>query len=438
MSIPSSVLQFIGDNLKNRQLLTFTLTTFNSVVYPICCLFNNGTNEFGCLPPNQFIQTNANANTLIVYNPVTMYLETLDSTYTVIPGSFGATDNGRPFLLVPSNEVQMSPMNQFVIQNGKLYNQNYRNLFLTMYYVPTNQTEGFLGFCSQTDPDLSFCQIQNITLLNALSVSLIASVQDKNTSCCFSDTGSIVNAIFSWDKPWGQTQTNYLVFPSQLACQQADQKCVCPSNNLCWMYNNTNVPCCIQGNPSDPRFSNDAAALITQDKNECVSKALKCSQWRFNTVDVPCCIQRTPEQWTYDTATMQSFDQYSDCVAASRDTCTFNALLQQPTNLKDYYNLILESNFTSGCEPLRTVNPFGTSADCSKDPDPVACQYGNCTQNSCDLWSSSSTNPYMFTQSVRCLPPVQCCSGSSKQFICNAGKSNAYACCSSSGNTCCQ
>ena len=429
--------KIVSNMLGNRLLLTFSVGT-----KPVSYLCYDGSGDFPTFAVNE-MSTDFVPGTMLVYNPTSSAIETLDPAfkkYLTLKYALGipalvsvnkdSTEIPLPLTLTKTSSggFQITFMlsgTSYVLTFQEAVNGINTLVFYNQNYVPTGPVDNQVA----------------ISVVNALTISDITAglgaVSFAPTDlCCYQDVPNLIVFALLLTVPLSKNNTN--AYTSLTACQQADQKCVCPSNNLCWMYNNTNVPCCIQGNPSDPRFSNDAAALITQDKNECVSKALKCSQWRFNTVDVPCCIQRTPEQWTYDTATMQSFDQYSDCVAASRDTCTFNALLQQPTNLKDYYNLILESNFTSGCEPLRTVNPFGTSADCSKDPDPVACQYGNCTQNSCDLWSSSSTNPYMFTQSVRCLPSVQCCSGSFKQFICNAGKSNAYACCSSSGNTCCQ
>lgn len=425
----------INDLLGDRLLLTFSVGT--SPVSYLCYDGSGGTPTFVV----NKMSTDFIPGTMLVYNPTSGSIETLDPSFkkyltlVFFDGTlmgFGINTNSS-YLPVPFTLTKTTTVPQLSFSySGVTY-------FLT-YQETVNGISTLLSYPQGKVKPPVDNQVA-ISVLNALTISDITTALNTvsfapTDKCCYQDVPNLIVFVLLLTVPLSKNNTN--AYTSLTACQQADQKCSCPSNNLCWMYNNTNVPCCIQGNPSDPRFANDSAAVITQDKNECVRDAVKCSQWRFNTVDVPCCIQRTPEQWTYDTATMQSFDQYSDCVAASRDTCTFNAFLNQPPNPKDYYNLILESNFTSGCDPLRTVNPFGTSADCSKDPDPVACQYGNCTQNYCDLWSSSSTNPYMFTQSVRCLPPVQCCSGSTKQFICNAGKSNAYACCSSSGNSCCQ
>lgn len=428
----------IHDLLGDRLLLTFSVGT-KPVSY-LCYSGYSGTPTFVVGDINTLYST---TGPLLVYNPTTQTIETLDSSfkkYLTLKSALGLT--ALVSVNVESTEYPL-PLSLTKTSGGFqiTFMQSGTNFALT-YQETVNGISTLLFFNKNYVPPGPVDNQVAISVVNALSISDITTSLNTvsfapTDKCCYQDVPNLI--VFALLLTVLLSKTNTYAYTSLTSCQQADEKCICPANKLCWMYNNTNVPCCVQGNPLDPRFSNDAPALITQDKNECVSNAVKCSQWRFNTVDVPCCIQRTPEQWTYDTSTMQSFDQYSDCLSASRDTCTFNAFLNQPPNPKDYYNLILESNFTSGCEPLRTVNPFGTSADCSKDPDPVACQYGNCTQNYCKLWSSSGTNPYMFTQNVRCLPPVQCCSGTSKQFICNAGKSNAYACCSSSGqNTCCQ
>jgi hypothetical protein len=438
MSILPEVLQYIANNLKGRQLLTFRYTSpSGGTGVPVGCLFfadathNSWSPIKGILldTPSAVLTSNAAADTMLVYNPTTKYIETLDSMNALFSMSYPNTQTGIMVFIEPMSAIGPNDSSaQFYFANGSLYQNKYgnQNLFLNSY-VTNIGSSAFLGFCTVPyQGSLPICSSSpNISLLKA--EGLVSWIQYTATLCCTSVASDIVNAILN--------NTDFKIFQSLQACQAADAVCACPTNNSCWMFNNTNVPCCIQGNPTDPRFAVAKPVVVTQDYNTCQAQAVNCSQWRFNTVDVPCCIQRSPAQWlqsNYSNTGLQSFNTKADCdaAAATAGTCNFQNLLTPPSNVGNYYDVILESKFTSGCNMLRTAGPWGSSSSCDSDPDPMACYAGNCTKNYCAPWQAGS-NAFTFNQQVRCLPSeTTCCTSSGKkQVITNPGQPNVTSTC---------
>lgn len=432
MSIPSAICQTIVNSLQSgsRQLLTFsTKSSSDTTPYAVACLFvNNSQNPFSVLPMSS-ASAQAQVNNMLVYNLVSLRLETLDGSLccyaSEVIGGMGSVN-------VHPVTSTVSTTEQFFITGQGLLTYTGVSPAPSLYAFRSAN----LLFCTAGN---SFCpsvQSSNITLLNWITLrdlnAKVGSVQDTNgKNCCYNDDVSRVKALLLWDRPMGQAQRLFPVFSSQLLCQQDDKTCVCPANKLCWMYNATN-PCCVQGNPLDPPFSASSPPLYTtQSQTECESQAINCSQWRFNTVDVPCCIQRSPLQWStagYSNVGLQMFNTKTACDAAAASQCNFQTLLNAPVNVNDYYGLILESKFTEGCETLRAAGTYGSSANCDLDANKLACQYGNCTQNYCGPWAPSSTNPYAFNQDVLCLPsPEQC--GADKLCVSNPGQPTVSSSC---------
>jgi len=431
MSIPQPVLQYIVDNLKGRQLLTFSFNAAGAGFVSPVTLFYQDSNYFQAEEPVRFLNSINAAKAMFVYNPVTFRIETLDQTMCMY---YNLTILQNDIILWHAIVSVSSalPSEKFTISNGKIYcNQ-------TSSYLIASQTtrsgQSGLNFCSKNSvcgPD----QV-NITLLNFLSPSAVNTVQDNTTLCCHNDPATLVLAILTWSVEFNTAkQPNYNNYATMAACQAADAVCTCPFNDQCWMFNNTRTQCCYQGNPTDPIFAFDKPVLITQNKSECEAQAVNCNSWRFNTQDVPCCIQRTPAQWLqagYSNTGLQSFNTKADCdaAAATAGTCNFQSLLNPSTQNKDYYKLILESKYTSGCDLLRTGPYWGNALDCTDDPNPEACYAANCNQNYCTPWIASTSNPYMFTEQVRCLPTAtQCCAVGTTRIINNHGESNVFSSC---------
>ena len=437
MSIPTSVLQTVLSLLQGRMLLTFSTTaSTDGPAYSVACLFGVAAQQFSMLP-----MTNATAQaqvkSMIVYNKLTQRLETLDSSLCCyiaqsLPGIITV------LLHVPSSGSLVPTTEQFSITSTG-----------DLTYAGTTPSVNFyafrtfnLLFCSANNVYCPSIDTKNVSLLNWYTLNDLqlqaAAVQDVVSLCCLTDDVSRVQAMFLWDKGPGSVQSVYPMYSSLQLCQQVgDPKCSCPTNNQCWMYNTTTVPCCIQGNPSWSNFQYDPA-IVFLDKTSCVNAATKCSRWSFRSPDIPCCVQRSHDQWSdagYSTNNLQSFDSQADCQAAASQagTCTFQALLNPPTNLQDYYGLILESQYTSGCEPLRTAGNWGNSSSwnngCAQDPNPTACYSGNCDNNYCGAWYAPTQTSYQFNQNVRCLPPREMCCGSGEQVVTNSGKPSVSASC---------
>lgn len=425
MSIPSSVIQTVLKQLQGRMIVTFSTTTdTNFTAYPVACIF--GTLQGFTFLPMSNPSAQSQVNNLIVYDQFYQRLETLDGSLCCVMSSVilgvGLAQMHKPNPSVVSNE-------QFSItSNGQVqYEDSTGVVTLYAYHAP------YLMFCSAGNTYCPNSSRNNLKLLNWSSLSdlqtEVGAVQDTTTLCCYNDDENRVRALLSWTLGESQQQSVYPYYSSLTACQTVDTKCICPTNNLCWMFNGSTVPCCIQGNPSDPRFappnSPNSPLIITQSQQECVNKALDCAQWRFNTVDVPCCVQRTPQQWSnagYSTTGLQLFDSKSDCDAAAAKagtgTCTFQNLVTPLTTSADYYGLILENQYTgTTCEPLRTAKYWGSRHDypnliesCAADVNRIACLSANCLVNNCSLWQQgNNTSPYVFTQNVRCLPPAEQC-----------------------------
>lgn len=450
MSLPTAVVQYIVNNLNGRNLLTFnvnnpTITTFKAVL-PVCCFFYDPSDpQFPQtnFAPEYFQKNPQNAGLMYVYNPTTKRVETMDQTYCLTQMPLIDSDpmfwvNAHPI----ASKTTSLPAEQFTLTSTgiQLISPSSGKAAELVRY-----DNNWLDFC-MTGGDPTYCTV-NINLVNGMTYSdlnQIQSVQLPNLCCsggsgnAMTDFSTVLLAFFSWTKPYNnaQAQSTLSPFLSLQACQAADAVCSCPFNTQCWMFNNSNVPCCIQGNPLDTAFTLSKPVLITQDKAQCEAQAVNCSQWRFNTVDVPCCVQRSPAQWlqaNYSNTGLQSFNTKSDCdaAAAAAGTCTFQSLLTPSTQNKDYYKLILESQYTSGCDLLRTALPWGDSFDCTDDPNPPACYAANCNQNYCERpWMASTSNPYMFTQQVRCLPTAtQCCPVGKTRVINNPQQSNVFSSC---------
>ena len=437
MSIPTSVLQTVLKQLQGRMIVTFnTFTDTNFTAYPVACIF--GTLQgFTCLPMSN-PSAQSLVNNLIVYNQFYQRLETLDGSLCcfmppVILG-VGLAQMHKLSPSVDSNE-------QFSITSDGQVQYKDSTGVLTLYAYKVLD-KPYLMFCSAGNTYCPNSSRNNLKLLNWYTLDDLqfqaAAVQDVVSLCCLTDDVSRVQAMFLWDKGPGSVQSVYPMYSSLQLCQQVgDPKCSCPTNNQCWMYNTTTVPCCIQGNPSWSSFQYDPA-IVFLDKTSCVNAATKCSRWSFRSPDIPCCVQRSHDQWSdagYSTDNLQLFDSQADCQAAASQagTCTFQALLSPPTNLQDYYGLILESQYTSGCEPLRTAGNWGNSSSwnngCAKDPNPTACYSGNCDNNYCGAWYAPTQTSYQFNQNVRCLPPRDMCCGSGEQVVTNSGKPSVSASC---------
>ena len=397
-------------------LLTFSVTN----QFPVCCLFINQSNALAFDTVDHMTSTDPNMiESMLVFNPSTNTLETLgsNSLYVVFIGGQGSY-----YAFVNSNAPNIPtglPAARFLVSNNQLLYLTPDEQYSTLAYLNVNS---YLVFCN----DAASCpQTADVQLVNSVTLNQIAStintLQNPQTLCCTQDILTIIGFIMSLTIPVSQVKAN--LFSSLEACQLTDQNCACPTLNTCWMYNNSNVLCCIQGNPTNPVFANDKPAFITKDENACIAAAVNCSNWRFNTVDVPCCIQRSTSQWNtagYSLTGLQSFNTKAECDAAAQ--CSFNTLLKPPPNVNNYYNLILESQFTSGCEPLRTNGVWGNSTTCDSDPNPTACLAGNCSQNYCSPWTSAS--PYLFTQNVKCLASPECCPVGKSPVITNPGQPN--------------
>jgi hypothetical protein len=418
-------------SLNKRKLLTFRLEG----TYDLCYLMGGGN-----VPV--FIDKYSNVQSypkgLIVYNPDTSRLETLELNTCLQMNSDPANSNLSFIDVVTFDPTVFPPQSQtFSIVGNKIKYFSYTLAFLKSPPLESPQTNLFI--CTIFSDANAYCKgaDDNVTLINAMSLdditSAVNTLQISDSLCCIQDTPTIVDFVMQITSKLSSTLS--LVYPSLQACQLVDTKCTCPTLRTCWMYNTSNVPCCIQGNPADSQFSNNAA-IVFKDPNLCQNAANDCSQWRFNTNgDVPCCIQRSTTQWTnagYSTIGLQKFDNQQDCVQKAASTCNFSALLSPPTSLKDYYGLILESKFTSGCDSLRNagLGPWGSStSSCPNDPSPHDCYAGNCGVNYCTSWSSDS--PYSFNQVVRCLPPAEQCSCPSGKTwqVSNPGQSNVTSQC---------
>ena len=441
MSLPvydafALIQQLIG----SRMMLTFTV---GSQTQPLCFFFSpKNTLVFDTV---QNVWNNnpdgTNINYMVVYNPATLALESLNPNvnapnhYYLVVGGGGPFGSLNYYLFLLSTVVSGQPPAQFTITNNQL---TWKSQNQTTYYLFNQVSAGSypaLQFCTA----LSACSQQSnsvIKLLNATSLTQllnkIGAIQDPATLCCDSDTNDIIALYMSLTVPLAQYNTN--IFPDEVTCKAADTQCTCPTLRTCWMYNKTNVPCCVQGNPKDPQFKNDAA-IIFQSSSACYNAARDCSQWRYNDDDVPCCVQRSMNEWAaagYSPA-VQSFESKSDCDNVT-SKCTLQTLLQPPTDLKDYYGLVLENRYTQGCEQLRTRGPWGSSspvASCSGDASLTDCYSGNCGVNYCSSWLSGSS-PYVFNQTVRCLPPAAACAScpSGQQWtVCNQGQPNVTSGC---------
>jgi hypothetical protein len=423
----------ISQKLGSRQLLTFGVAN----QFPVCCLFINrsGLLVFDTVEHMVTTVDQGMVALIIVYNPATQALEVLETglKWYLVYAS-GVTDTYYSFVNSNAPGYSSYPPAKFNIDSSaQLYWTNPYGVGSIVSFLLPGAFNGLnaLVFCQG---EQSCPQVPNITLLNYVTLSQLSTavntLQDPKTLCCTQDLPTIIGFLLSLPMPLSSNKSN--VYPSLQDCQQADALCTCPTLNTCWMYNSSNVPCCIQGNPTNTVFANDKPALVTKDQNACVAAAVNCSTWRFNTVDVPCCVQRTPAQWTssgYSTSGLQSFETKAECDAAATG-CNLQSLLLPPTGALDYYGLIMESRYTSGCEPLRTAGVWGTSLSCSSDPSPTDCYSGNCGINYCAPWIVKGGAPYQFTQQVRCLPlEEQCCTGSAKQVVTNAGLPNVSSSC---------
>ena len=446
---------YINDNLKNRQLLTFNVTG-----QPVSCLFYSSLlNSLVLDTLEHYLNTNlGSVGSMLVWNPSSQALESLEAIYNnfVVLGGFGSSPAKYAFFGINTSlnktpasfQITTSPTSSnltlaFTDTAGVMYYLAFMESVKSSVGVLNSLVfcqaqQGFQAVCPQADISV---QLLNNTDLGGLPYHAGA-VQDPNTLCCYSDVPSIIGWFLTLTVPLSQVSNSSGGYTSLSVCQQADTKCACPTLTTCWMYNKSNVPCCIQGNPSDSRFANDPA-IVFQAPSDCISAAKDCSRWSFNTVDVPCCIQRSANQWSsagYSMAGYESYDTLDACTAASNQagTCTFQSLLSYPTNLRDYYKLFLESQYTSGCDQLRTAQPWASAASCASLTNPLEQQYcysGNCGVNHCGLWNpvGTSSNPtYVFSQNVRCLPPAeQCaCPGNTPGVVCNPGQPGAFFSCS--------
>ena len=441
MSVPPEVLTQIVNALSDgsRLPLTFYVTSAGgaATAMPVACMFVStiGNGAVPLLLPLTDPKAQGIIEKMVVYNLATSRLETLDKTFCAYMASYGLM-----YFHAISSGTTVPTTEQFGV-TGDTPELAYIGVtpyaYLRAYFPSTA-----LLFCATNDTACASASTPNISVLNYPTMgwdSFLKSgyVQDLSTLCCYNDPASLVEAFFTWDKPMGQTQTVLPLYSSQLLCQQQDPQCKCINNRSCWMFNKTNVPCCTQGNPSDPIYLVDPTdtPYITQSQADCESKALNCAQWKFNTDDVPCCIQRTPQQWSdagYSSTGLQSFTDQGACETAAANQCSFAQLLTPPTSqtgMYNFYKAILENKFTGGCELLRSAGPYGSSTNCSQDANQAACIVGNCDNNFCKAWVPTSGNPFVYSQTVRCLPYKSCCTGSTKQVISNAGKYNTSASC---------
>lgn len=417
-------------------MFTFTV----SGQFPVCCLFINDSSQLVFDTVEHITSHDPNMiSLLIVYNSSTQALEVLDTHfkwYLVLSaqstGVFEFVNN-----TAPGYSGNAPGVFQIDYSSDQLYITDY-NMGVFAYlssFVPGSAVNS-LVFCESSSncPQGSPVKVLNYANLYQLQQSNFT-IQDPQTLCCKNDIPTIIEFFLNYAQPFSQASSNPNVFPSLESCQQVDSSCNCPTLNTCWMYNNLNVPCCIQGNPTNPVFAINKPVLVTKSQNDCVTAAVNCSQWRFNTEDVPCCVQRSMSEWStlgFSTTGLQSFNDQASCNTAARQAnCNFKALLTPPSNSSStspYYGLILESQYTANCDFLRH-RAWGTSADCSTDPNPTACLTGNCTQNYCSTWLPSVSNSYLFTQDVRCLPSSQCCSEGKKQVITDPGQPDVKASC---------
>jgi hypothetical protein len=420
MSVPQTILDTIKSKLAGRMLLTFSVKPD----WPQCCLFFEDDGDFYAYP---LLINDANflkkILLLLVYNTTTKRLESLDGSWCLyVDLSF------QPYYLIQQAVTAGSVVpteQQFEISKGTiLYTGVTPNLEIYIWIEA-------IQMCAVDDTScLNSMGPSNIQLLNWSTIdnlkAKVAAIQDTKSLCCYFDDDHLITALLLWtngsnsDDNYSGIGLNQPIFPVQSSmneCQQNDSKCACPDNKLCWLFNNSNVPCCIQGNKADSKFLYNPPLIITQIKQDCVNAATKCYQWGYNDTQVPCCIQRTPEQWKkmqYDTDTAKFFSNKQDCQNANSN-CQFQSLVTQKSNNTDYHALILESNYTSDCDQIRTGN-WASSSDCPNDPYPTGCAYGNCTNNYCSAWnndpSDANYNPYLFKQQVMCLPnAASCCPG---------------------------
>ena len=450
MSIPIATVQYIFNNLNGRYLLTFNVNNPTiKAVLPVCCLFHDPSSPQ--LPPTYFapdyFQKNPqNAGSMYVYNSTTKRVETMDQTYCLTQIPLIDSD---PLFAVQAHPIASKttslPGEQFTLTStGIQLTSPSSGKAAQMVRYDDNWFDFCMAAGSTAYP--AFCT-PNINLINAMTYdelhSKVQSVQFADLCCsglsgdAMTDFSYVLLAFLSWTKPYnnGQAQSTLSPFQYPVNCQFADEKCSCPQNNTCFVSTGDTggpVPCCISANPKDPIFQGVMPAVITHDPIECQNASPLCNQWSYS-ADVPCCVQRSTAQWNAAgySPPLGYFVTKAECdaAAAAAGSCTYQNLLT-PSASKDYYKLILESKYTSGCDPLRTGGIWGTSANCDSDPNPVACETGNCTQNFCAPWIVSTSNPYMFSQKIKCLPtPSACCTGGKKQVINNPGQYNVFSSC---------
>ncbi len=425
--------QVIAQLLGSRTLLTFSVTN----QFPVCCLFADENTNALLDTLAHFVSNGGNVGRLFVYNPSTQAIESLDTKQGIFLTYLTSVKYGN-FLF--SAFTSGSPAKFQIFSQPQLVWKTPQGTFAALaFFVAAGSSTGLI-FCLSEQGCLQSPSVQVVNYLTLSDItSALNTVRDPVTLCCYTDVPHLIGFVLSLQVPLPDNKSN--VYPSLDACQETDTQCNCPTLRTCWMYNDTNVPCCVQGNPSDAIFENNTAKLITKDQNACNAAAKGCSSWSFNTQDVPCCVQRSMNQWSsagYSTTGLQTFGSKADCQAAANlaGTCSMNSILHPPTNLKDYYGLILESQYTSGCEPLRTAGLWGNSSNvnngCTQDPSPSACLSGNCDNNYCGPWMAT-INPYEFSQAVRCLPLAEnCCTGSQSQVITDNGKPTVSATCRTS------
>jgi hypothetical protein len=438
----------------------------SSVNVGIGCLFGNRTEELLTIE-NGITNVNGQLdskliNNMMVYNPDKQIIESLDSLSYYINMSLNFTNPKTQDLIV--NTMSTTPQNppqKVLIQGNQIIinsTDGLNTFFLAGIQV---QTAGelfpkTLFFCNSS-PLFTQC-INNkyahnlIILINNLTLpelmTTIKTWQDPVSLCCTQDPATIIGILLSLTVPVTSQLEN--VYDNMDDCEAVDTVCHCPTLQTCWMFNDTIFPCCVQTNPTDPRFTAASPPIIvTKDKVACDTAANEqnCPTWRFNTVDVPCCIQRSSAQWNnenYDTSTMLSYADKKTCdEAAALKNCSYRGLFVPYANAAttNYYGAILENRFTSGCESLRsngiwasssTPIPDSTLSPCTNDQSPYDCYSGNCGVNYCAPWSSYVDKPFNFQQNVTCLPLEKtCCSSTETMSVTNAGLPSVSAKCTS-------
>ena len=453
--------------LGDRQLLTFNL-----VGKGLCWLC--ATSDYsGLILQTDYTMVKARAFSLLfVYNPATFRIELMGSINATLHKCLRLADdtvspigNGvLHFLELVDFDPTSYPDSDssFQVVANKITLGAW-----TLAYLSTPPTGGplvtNLFICGDFKDSNQYCRLadDNLTIINCMLYTdifdTIKVIADPTTLCCIVSPTSIFDFAMQLTGSLSAPLPEY-AYSSREECEAADATCLCYLNSSCWMYNDTNVPCCIQSTYYNPLtdLKRPTSSQIFKDKVTCDLAALNCAKWHFNTVDVPCCIQRTLPQWTtegYSETGHVIHDNLDDCNKdAQNNYCNFKGLFTRPvvtppstitttpttttTTTNDYYRSFLENNFTSGCESLRGHGIWGgsstpkTKASCDSDPSPNDCYSGNCNVNYCAPWVAFENNPFKFQQDVTCVGLGSlCCKNEETLVVTNGGLPTVAAFC---------